>query len=52
MKILILSSANHGFGKSTPPINDFLGVADDLDISIEDNKMRDGDGPVRWTGGN
>ena len=52
MKILILSSTNHNFGKSTSLINDFLGATDDLDTSLEDNKTRDGDGPVRWARGN
>ena len=38
MKVLILSGSNHGFDKSAPLIGDFLGAADDLDISLADSK--------------
>ena len=38
MKVLILSGPNHGFEKSAPIIGEFLGAADDLDVSLEDSK--------------
>ena len=38
MKVLILSGSNHGFDKSAPLIGDFLGAANDLDISLADSK--------------
>lgn len=38
MKVFILSGPNHGFEKCAPVICEFLGAADDIDISVENNK--------------
>ena len=38
MKVFILSGPNHGFEKCAPVIGEFLGAADDIDISVENNK--------------
>ena len=38
MKVLILSGPNHGFEKSAPVIGEFLRNADDLEVSLEDQK--------------
>ena len=38
MKVCILSGPNHGFEKCAPVIGEFHGAADDIDISVENNK--------------